>query len=113
MLMLNKTIMTHLHKNISRVLGVQPVIILLLMLFSLISCKKDWLDAKTNKSQDIPTTVEDFQAILDNTGVMNNRAPFLTEISADDFYLTPASPSALIKYNSSVAMPPKRNAAPV
>ena len=70
--------MTHLHKNISRVLGVQPVIILLLMLFSLISCKKDWLDAKTNKSQDIPTTVEDFQAILDNTGVMNNRAPFLT-----------------------------------
>ncbi|MCS3800742.1 RagB/SusD family nutrient uptake outer membrane protein [Niastella sp. OAS944] len=52
------------------------------------SCKKTWIEEKSNKSLDVPTTVKDFQALLDNTGVMNEQHPEYGEVSADNFYLT-------------------------
>ena len=52
----------------------------------IVSCKKDWIKIKSNKSLDIPTTVEDFQAILDNSQFMNDSRPSLGEISADNYY---------------------------
>jgi tetratricopeptide (TPR) repeat protein len=51
------------------------------------SCKKDWLDAKPNKSLVVPQSVQDYQALLDNTSVMNSNQPGLGEVSADNFYL--------------------------
>lgn len=52
------------------------------------SCKKDWLDAKPDKSLVVPTTLQDFQAILDNTDVFNTNYPGLNEVSSDNYYVT-------------------------
>jgi tetratricopeptide (TPR) repeat protein len=63
--------------------------LLLFVLMSMImgACKKDWIKIKSNKSLDVPNSVEDFQALLDNTGIMNDNRPSLGEISADNYYV--------------------------
>lgn len=52
------------------------------------SCKKGWLDAKPDKKIVAPSTLEDYQAVLDNTNeVFNVNQPGLGEIGSGDFYL--------------------------
>ncbi|THU40290.1 RagB/SusD family nutrient uptake outer membrane protein [Niastella caeni] len=53
----------------------------------IVSCKKDWIEVKSNKALDVPTSVEDFQALLDNSAIMNDVHPSLGEVSADNYYL--------------------------
>ncbi|MBO9562430.1 MAG: RagB/SusD family nutrient uptake outer membrane protein [Niastella sp.] len=54
------------------------------------SCnKKEFLEAKPNSELFVPTTLDDFQALLDNDVVMNE-TPVLGDLSADNFY-TPIS----------------------
>ena len=53
-----------------------------------VSCKKTWIEEKSNKSLDVPTSVKDFQALLDKSDVMNDQHPLLGEISSDNYYLT-------------------------
>lgn len=53
------------------------------------SCQKEFLDKKPDKALLIPTTVDDFNALMDNLTVFNI-SPALQEISADDFYATDA-----------------------
>jgi hypothetical protein len=53
-----------------------------------VSCKKDWIEEKSNKNVDVPTSVKDFQALLDKSDVMNDQHPLLGEISSDNYYLT-------------------------
>lgn len=53
------------------------------------SCKKDWLDAKPINSLVLPTKIEDFQALLDNSALMNqNESGVNAEISSGDFQLS-------------------------
>ena len=54
------------------------------------SCKKQeaWLDKKSNKADIVPSTIADFQAILDNDGVMNAGYPGLGLIGTDNYYIT-------------------------
>lgn len=52
----------------------------------MVSCKKDWIKIKSNKSLDIPNSVADFQALLDNSSLMNDIRPSLGEVSADNYY---------------------------
>src|SRR3954470_21426570 len=58
------------------------------------SCKKDWLDAKPEKSLVNPSTIEDYQALLDNSGgenigsATNAKANILDELATGDLYLT-------------------------
>jgi len=60
--------------------------LLLLTIFD--SCKKnEFLDAKPNSNIVVPSTLTDFQALLDNTQVFG-MTPFMGEISADNYYLT-------------------------
>src|SRR6266536_536965 len=64
------------------------ITILLLALASLFSsCKKDWLNAKPSKSLIVPSTIQDYQALLDNTNLMNTNHPGLGEIGTNNFYM--------------------------
>lgn len=51
------------------------------------SCKKDALDIKPNKSLVIPTTMQDFQGILDYVYKINYNTAAFNEMSSDDYYL--------------------------
>lgn len=64
--------------------------IFLLSILMQFSCKKNWLDAKPNLALVVPSSVVDYQAILDNnTGnsLFNYNEPSLSEVGAGDFYL--------------------------
>jgi hypothetical protein len=75
-------------KNIIKIRVKIASAFLLLSLIAIIpSCKK-YLDAKTDKSLVIPSTLEDAQALLDNYQGMNQFFPFLGNISDDNFYVT-------------------------
>ncbi len=54
---------------------------------ALTSCNKDWLEIKANKTQSLPNTLADFQAMLDYTPTMNNYDPGLGEIASDGHYI--------------------------
>jgi len=75
-------------------------VLLVLPLF--VSCKKDFLEAKPNKSLVVPSTLQDFQALLDNTDIMNSWMPYLGEIAGDDYYLQDDAWKAL-------SYPPEKN----
>ena len=47
------------------------IILLLALPVLLYSCKKDFLDTRPDKAVLVPTTPGDFQAVLDNTSIMN------------------------------------------
>ncbi|NHA03280.1 RagB/SusD family nutrient uptake outer membrane protein [Mucilaginibacter sp. HC2] len=55
------------------------------------SCKKDFLDAKPNLALVVPSTITDYQALLDNntaSTLFNFNQPSLNEVGAGDFYLS-------------------------
>ncbi|QTE61030.1 RagB/SusD family nutrient uptake outer membrane protein [Mucilaginibacter rubeus] len=69
---------------------INKLYVLIISLLSILNCgcKKDWLDAKPSKSLVVPTTVADYQALLDNsTSSMNINQPSLGVISEGDFYV--------------------------
>lgn len=60
------------------------------------SCKKGWLEAPPNQSLVLPTTIGDYQALLDDAGSgtdygFNVDQPGLDEVGANDFYMTDAN----------------------
>lgn len=56
-----------------------------------ISCnKKEFLEERPRSDLFVPTTLEDFQALLDNDFAMS-LTPVLGELSADNYYLLPSS----------------------
>jgi len=73
----------------------QTKLFLIVLVLLMASCKKNWLDAKPDKSLVVPTTLADFQALLDNstTGLspFNINQSVLGEIGAGDFSVTDAS----------------------
>lgn len=62
------------------------IMIAVLILFSA-GCQDEFLEKKPDKSLVIPSTLEDFQAVMDNSTVMNNE-PALGLLGSDEFYLT-------------------------
>lgn len=52
------------------------------------SCRKNWLDAKPQKSLVVASTIKDYQSILDNTyNYFNLAQPSIGEIASGDFYV--------------------------
>ncbi|HEY8895882.1 MAG TPA: RagB/SusD family nutrient uptake outer membrane protein [Niastella sp.] len=66
-----------------------------ILCLGLMSCnKKEFLDERPRSDLFVPTTLEDFQALLDNDIVIS-LTPVLGELSADNFYLLQSSWSSL------------------
>ncbi len=58
-------------------------------LLTLASCHDAWLTIKPDKKLVVPASLEDLQALLDNSEVMNTETtPSLGEMGSDDFYIT-------------------------
>lgn len=74
-----------------------PCLLILLCL----GCSKDFLDKKPDQKLLVPTTLADFQSLLDNTVVMNV-SPALAGNATDDLYTTSAGLTAygLVEGNS-------------
>lgn len=70
------------------------IIIIVVFLFG---CKKQnkWLDEKRQQSDIVPSTLADYQGILDNTLSMNMVFPTIGQVSADNFYF-PEENAALV-----------------
>jgi hypothetical protein len=80
---------TQLYKtNQTGFIKYSTALIILFLVMVLPSCKKSWLEEKQDKSLVVPTTIEDFQALLDNTTIFRY-SPVILEVSADNFYLLP------------------------
>lgn len=54
----------------------------------MISCSENWLAEKPDLALVIPSTLEDFQALLDNDPVMNEARPGLGEEGSDNHFVT-------------------------
>jgi hypothetical protein len=55
------------------------------------SCRKNWLDAKPSQNVTVPSSLQDFQALLDNNYAINYTwSPTLGEIASDGHYVTDA-----------------------
>jgi len=59
----------------------------------LVSCKKqdEWLDVKKNKADVVPTTLSDFQMLLNYSERMNGAYPIFGFLGADNYHLLAAS----------------------
>lgn len=65
-------------------------IIFFISVVFLISCKKQesWLDKKSNKSDIVPLTIDDFKSLLNNDNVLNADYPGIGIIGADNYFIT-------------------------
>ncbi|WP_316794094.1 RagB/SusD family nutrient uptake outer membrane protein [Pedobacter frigoris] len=63
------------------------LIYICISLTGIVGCKKDWLEEKPNKSLTVPSTLSDFQALMDEFYGMNANYPILAEMGADGHYL--------------------------
>lgn len=59
------------------------------------SCKKDWLDQKRDISLVVPTTLSDMRQLLRNSIPQGYECRGLTELAAGDFYLTTTNYQAI------------------
>lgn len=67
---------------------INGLLIIIIAGISISSCKK-YLDEKSNKSLVVPTTLNDLQALLDDSYYMNlGMTPSMPESSSDDYFLT-------------------------
>lgn len=63
-------------------------IVFFLFAITCIACKKDWLEARPDNKLIVPSTVADYQALLDqSTTLFNRNQPSLIEISSGDFFI--------------------------
>lgn len=55
-------------------------------IIALLGCKKNSYDVKSDKSLTVPSSLQDFQYLLDNYTVMNQNTPGLGEVGSDQHY---------------------------
>ncbi|MDO8992725.1 MAG: RagB/SusD family nutrient uptake outer membrane protein, partial [Daejeonella sp.] len=65
-------------------------LLLLFLSFILISCDKEYFEKINDKSLLVPSTLADFQALLDDNRNVMNLSPWIGEISSDNFYAADA-----------------------
>ena len=91
------------NKNSNKKIANHPITYILLLLSCLLlsiitqSCNKqnEWLDIKPNKSDVTPSTIENYQALLDaSDGPLNSSTPGIGLVGMDNYYITSATYNA-------------------
>lgn len=77
----------------------QIIIVLLLLLILFSGCEK-FLEDKSDKSLAMPTTLHDFQSLLNNWEIMNSGFSSMGEASCDDHFLTDTDYEGGLYYES-------------
>lgn len=72
-------------KNLRKIIGY--VVLMFAIWVTTVSCMKDFLDMKRDKSQVIPVNLADYQALLDHNPLNNFYSVLLGEIGSDDYYI--------------------------
>ena len=70
------------------------IYVVLMLVVGLYGCKKSFLNTLPSTALVVPSTLSDYQQLLDNTAVMTG-TPVLGEVSSDNFYLPSGSWQAL------------------
>jgi hypothetical protein len=79
--------MTNINQRSNNLFINRPYFIVVILVLFQVSCKK-YLDTKSNSSIVTPTTLNDFQEILDDASLMNiKNTPSFGEASADDYFV--------------------------
>ncbi len=78
----------------------KTILLFLLIITLSTSCKK-FLDGSPSPSLIIPSKLTDLQALLDNSLDMNLMFPVMPELSADDYYMEDNDYSAMSQQNRS------------
>jgi hypothetical protein len=73
--------MKHILKNTRH--KILFVVIYIGVSFIISSCSKEWLEKKTSQLLAVPTTLNDFQLMLNNTKVFNANRAYTQEVTAD------------------------------
>lgn len=76
--------------------------LLLLSTVLQVSCTKEFLDKKPNKALVVPSSLENFHAILDNSFNVFGVTPFMNQIADGDFYVNDAGIQALANLTRNV-----------
>lgn len=66
------------------------------------SCKKDWLEQKSDKGLSVPQTPADFQAILDNPNIINRNYSYVGNSGTDNIVINDADAGPLSEYELSL-----------
>lgn len=66
----------------------RKLIYLTISLLSLASCRDQFLSVKSDKKMVIPETLDDMEAMLDYSDLMNRFLPWIEEVQADDYYIS-------------------------
>jgi hypothetical protein len=82
----------------------RTILIYMCCLIFLFACNKqeEWLDVKSNRADVTPTTIKDFQALLDNPDIMNDLHPGMPLASADNYYVLSTTWQADASYAKNV-----------
>lgn len=67
-------------------LNIVLIAMLALIGMSMTACKKDFLDAKPSRSMVVPSSLADFQGMLDDATILNSSGLGLAEMMVDDIY---------------------------
>lgn len=79
------------YKNNKSTSRIRPAFyaVIILCIMSMVSCDvTDYLDVKPSKSLVVPSSVEDYQAILDYETHLNNNYSYLHKVASEDYYVT-------------------------
>lgn len=81
-------------KKIKNTFSAYKIFSIAVLIMFIASCKKEWLEEKSDITLIVPETVEDLQALLDHDQVMNGATnianspiPGIGEVLADNYYL--------------------------
>lgn len=91
-------------ENINKIYKIKYLFIILVAALILTGCNKEWLDKKPDQSVAVPSTLRDFEAMLDDFSINNSTSYSIAEVASEGHYTND------VGWNLSASSVPQRNA---